>query len=141
MNQENYLNYAVARFNGKDVLCFALDGNFASRAWKESDEAFSQIVGRGFQFLSGDDGRKYCNDKGDFRRVSSDEEMLKLWNESHQLFRVFAQYEEEGELNWKQQRELSDLEDVAANMLNKVAIETLVEYIHECIKEAANSDR
>lgn len=86
MDKNNYLNYGVY----KDTILFkALGGNFASKAWMESDEAFHQIAGTSFQALTSDDGKVYNIGKYDIRRLKSDEEFEELFKAAHPAFRIF----------------------------------------------------
>lgn len=90
MDKNNYLNYGVY----KDTILFkALGGNFASRAWMESDEAFHQIAGTSFQALTSDDGKVYNIGKYDIRRLKSDEEFETLLKTAHPAFRIFIKVE------------------------------------------------
>lgn len=71
----------------------ALGGNFASKAWTESDEAFAQIAGTGFQAVTADDGKVYNIGKYDIRRLKSDEEFEALLKDAHPAFRIFIKVE------------------------------------------------
>ena len=80
MNTEIYLNYAVY-YNGKnDYLVKVHGGYFASDSWMKSDEAYAQIAGRTFYGLFGDNGEVATCDKGNIRRLASDEEYNTLHN-------------------------------------------------------------
>jgi hypothetical protein len=90
MNQSIYLNYGVYK---DSILFMALGGNFASKAWTESDEAFAQIAGTSFQACTADDGKVYNIGKYDIRRLKSDEEFETLLKEAHPAFRIFIKVE------------------------------------------------
>jgi len=90
MNQNTYLNYGVYKEN---TLFMALGGNFASKAWTESDEAFAQIAGTGFQAITADDAKVYNIGKYDIRRLKSDEEFEALLKDAHPAFRIFIKVE------------------------------------------------
>lgn len=90
MNKNTYLNYGVYKEN---ILFMALGGNFASKAWTESDEAFGQIAGTGFQAVTADDGKVYNIGKYDIRRLKSDEEFEALLKQAHPAFRIFIKVE------------------------------------------------
>lgn len=90
MNQKTYLNYGVYKDN---ILFMALDGNFASKAWTESDESFAQIAGTSFQACTADDGKVYNIGKYDIRRLQSDEEFETLLKDAHPAFRIFIKVE------------------------------------------------
>jgi hypothetical protein len=90
MNKETYLNYGVYKDN---TLFMALGGNFASKAWTESDEAFAQIAGTSFQACTADDGKVYNIGKYDIRRLKSDEEFEALLKQAHPAFRIFIKVE------------------------------------------------
>ena len=91
MKQETYLNYGVYK---NSILFMALEGNFASKAWTESDEAFHQIAGTSFRACTADDGKVYNIGKYDIRRLESDEEFERLWKQAHPAFRVFCTIEQ-----------------------------------------------
>jgi hypothetical protein len=90
MNKNTYLNYGVYK---DSILFMALGGNFASKAWTESDEAFHQIAGTSFQAVTADDAKIYNIGKYDIRRLNSDEEYEKLLKEAHPAFRIFIKLE------------------------------------------------
>ena len=90
MNQNTYLNYGVYK---DSILFMALGGNFASKAWTESDERFAQIAGTSFQALTADDGKIYNIGKRDIRRLKSDEEFETLLKTAHPAFRIFIKVE------------------------------------------------
>lgn len=90
MNKETYLNYGVYK---DSILFMALGGNFASKAWTESDEAFAQIAGTSFQAVTADDGKVYNIGKYDIRRLKSDEEFETLLKQAHPAFRIFIKVE------------------------------------------------
>jgi len=56
--------------NGKRWPGLATPGNFASRAWIESQEKFDEIVGRSFSWYCVDDSQHYCDDKSKFELLS-----------------------------------------------------------------------
>lgn len=87
MNNEHYLNYAVYMTSHGDYLVKVTGGYFASDAWMKGDDAYADVVGRKFGGIFGDDGKhSYC-DKGNIRRLTSDEEFDKLWKSSCPLFK------------------------------------------------------
>ena len=90
MNKNTYLNYGVYKEN---ILFMALGGNFASKAWTESDEAFAQIAGTSFQAITADDAKIYNIGKYDIRRLTSDEEFETLLKQAHPAFRIFIKVE------------------------------------------------
>lgn len=90
MNQETYLSYGVYKDN---ILFIALGGNFASKAWAESDESFAQVAGTSFQACTADDGKVYNIGKYDIRRLQSDEEFETLLKAAHPAFRIFVKIE------------------------------------------------
>lgn len=90
MNQNTYLNYGVYK---DSILFMALGGNFASKAWTESDERFAQIAGTSFQACTADDGKIYNIGKYDIRRLKSDEEFEELLKKAHPAFRIFIKIE------------------------------------------------
>jgi len=90
MDKNTYLNYGVYKDN---TLFMALGGNFASKAWTESDEAFMQIAGTSFQACTADDGKVYNIGKYDIRRLKSDEEFETLLKQAHPAFRIFIKVE------------------------------------------------
>lgn len=90
MNKETYLNYGVYKDN---TLFMALGGNFASKAWTESDESFAQIAGTSFQACTADDGKVYNIGKYNIRRLKSDEEFETLLKQAHPAFRIFIKVE------------------------------------------------
>lgn len=71
----------------------ALGGNFASKAWTESDEKFADTLGRSFQAVTGDDGKVYNIGRDNIRRLTSDEEFETLFRSSHPAFRIFIKIE------------------------------------------------
>jgi hypothetical protein len=91
MDKNIYLNYGVYKDN---TLFMALGGNFASKAWTESDESFAQIAGTSFQACTADDGKVYNIGKYDIRRLKSDEEFETLLKNAHPAFRIFIKVEE-----------------------------------------------
>lgn len=91
MDKSIYLNYGVYKNN---ILFMALGGNFASKAWTESDERFAQVAGTSFQACTADDGKVYNIGKYDIRRLKSDEEFESLWKMAHPAFRVFCTIEQ-----------------------------------------------
>lgn len=90
MNKDRYLNYGVYK---DSILFLALGGNFASKAWTESDESFAQIAGTSFQACTADDGKVYNIGKYDIRRLQSDEEFETLLKQAHPAFRIFIKVE------------------------------------------------
>jgi hypothetical protein len=91
MNKNTYLNYGVYK---ESILFMALGGNFASKAWTESDEAFGQIAGTSFQAVTADDAQVYNIGKYDIRRLKSDEEFEELLKTAHPAFRIFIKIEQ-----------------------------------------------
>jgi hypothetical protein len=91
MNKNTYLNFGVYKEN---ILFMALGGNFASKAWTESDEAFGQIAGTSFQAVTADDAQVYNIGKYDIRRLKSDEEFEELLKTAHPAFRIFIKIEQ-----------------------------------------------
>ena len=76
--------------NGKgQLLCIAEEGFFASSAWIESDEAFSNITGRSFGITTGDDNNFYKEDKSKMFRPT-EEEVLALLPKCHIAFQEKA---------------------------------------------------
>ena len=71
----------------------ALGGNFASKAWTESDEKFADTLGRSFQAVTGDDGKVYNIGRDNIRRLTSDEEFEALLKQAHPAFRIFIKVE------------------------------------------------
>lgn len=90
MNKNTYLNYGVYKEN---ILFMALGGNFASRAWTESDEKFEDTLGTSFQALTADDGRVYNIGRDNIRRLISDEEFETLLKQAHPAFRIAIKIE------------------------------------------------
>lgn len=90
MNKETYLNYGVYKDN---ILFMALGGNFASRAWTESDEKFEDTLGTSFQAITADDGKIYNIGRDNIRRLTSDEEFEILLKQAHPAFRIFIKVE------------------------------------------------
>jgi hypothetical protein len=90
MDKNTYLNFGVYK---ESILFMALGGNFASKAWTESDEAFGQIAGTSFQAVTADDGKVYNIGKYDIRRLKSDEEFEELLKTAHPAFRIFIKVE------------------------------------------------
>lgn len=88
MNQEHYLNYAVYNNGKEDYLVKVTSGYFASDAWMIGDEAFKAIAGRKFGGIFADDGKESQCDKGNIRRLSSDEEFDNLYQSSCLFFKV-----------------------------------------------------
>lgn len=132
MNQNTYLNYGVYK---DSILFMALGGNFASKAWTESDERFHQIAGTSFQACTGDDGQVYNIGKYNIRRLKSDEEFAELWKQSHPAFRIFCQVEKlprtwKKEIEWNRYQnsiaavykdcveQYPDEEDIEGQLLN-----------------------
>jgi hypothetical protein len=71
----------------------ALGGNFASKAWTESDEKFADTLGRSFQAVTADDGKVYNVGRDNIRRLTSDEEFETLLKQAHPAFRIFIKVE------------------------------------------------
>ena len=71
----------------------ALGGNFASKAWTESDEKFADTLGRSFQAVTADDGKVYNIGRDSIRRLTSDEEFETLLKQAHPAFRIFVKVE------------------------------------------------
>lgn len=90
MNKETYLNYGVYKDN---ILFMALGGNFASRAWTESDERFEDTLGTSFQAITADDGKIYNIGRDNIRRLTSDEEFETLLKQAHPAFRIIIKIE------------------------------------------------
>lgn len=90
MNKETYLNYGVYKDN---ILFMALGGNFASRAWAESDEKFEDTLGTSFQAITADDAKIYNIGRDNIRRLTSDEEFETLLKQAHPAFRIFIKVE------------------------------------------------
>lgn len=90
MDKSIYLNYGVYKDN---ILFMALGGNFASKAWTESDEKFADTLGRSFQAVTGDDGKVYNIGRDNIRRLTSDEEFETLLKQAHPAFRIFIKVE------------------------------------------------
>lgn len=90
MNKETYLNYGVYK---DSILFMALGGNFASKAWTESDEKFEDTLGTSFQALTGDDGKVYNIGRDNIRRLTSDEEFETLLKQAHPAFRIAIKIE------------------------------------------------
>lgn len=88
MNQEHYLNYAVYNNGEEDCLVKVTGGYFASNAWMKGDEAFKAIAGRKFGGIFADDGKQSQCDKGNIRRLNSDEEFDNLYQSSCLFFKV-----------------------------------------------------
>lgn len=88
MNQEHYLNYAVYNNGNGDCLVKVTGGYFASDAWMKGDEAFKAIAGRKFGGIFADDGKASQCDKGNIRRLNSDEEFDNLYQSSCLFFKV-----------------------------------------------------
>lgn len=90
MNKNTYLNYGVYKDN---ILFMALGGNFASKAWTESDEKFEDTLGTSFQAITADDGKIYNIGRDNIRRLTSDEEFEALLKDAHPAFRIFIKVE------------------------------------------------
>jgi len=90
MNKSIYLNYGVYK---DSILFMALGGNFASKAWTESDEKFADTLGRSFQAVTADDGKVYNVGRDNIRRLTSDEEFETLLKQAHPAFRIFIKVE------------------------------------------------
>lgn len=88
MNQDHYLNYAVYNNGKEDHLVKVTGGYFASDAWMKGDEAFKAVLGRTFGGIFADDGKKSQCDKGNVRRLNSDEEFENLYQSSCLFFKV-----------------------------------------------------
>lgn len=90
MNKETYLNYGVYK---DSILFMALGGNFASKAWTESDKKFEDTLGTSFQAITADDGKIYNIGRDNIRRLTSDEEFETLLKQAHPAFRIFIKVE------------------------------------------------
>ena len=94
MNQYNYLNFAVwMDSNGKEHLVKARKGYFASDAFIEGDEAFSQILGEKFGGIFGDDGDVATCNRRNIRRLTSDEEFEALYKNTCECFKFLVEFE------------------------------------------------
>lgn len=89
--QEVYLQFGVYR---EDTLFYACGGNFASKAWTLSDEAFKQILGEKFDAITGDDGREWNINKHAIRRLKDQQEFDTLLSQSNPAFRLAIEIEE-----------------------------------------------
>lgn len=87
MEKEIYLNYAVYNNGTEDYLVHVQGGYSASDAWMKGDEEYSRIVGRKFNGLFGDNGEVSICDKGNIRRLASDEEYVALHNSACKKFK------------------------------------------------------
>lgn len=90
MDKSIYLNYGVYK---DSILFMALGGNFASKAWTESDEKFADTLGRSFQAVTADDGKVYNIGRDNIRRLTSNEEFEILLKQAHPAFRIFIKVE------------------------------------------------
>jgi hypothetical protein len=98
MNTTIYLNYAVYNNGKNDYLVKVHGGYVASDSWMKSDEAYSQIAGRTFCGLFGDNGKVATCDKGKIRRLTSDEEYNTLHNSACKRYK---QMEKAYDVMWK----------------------------------------
>jgi len=73
-----------------DILFYALDGNFASTAWRKSDEEYNNILGQKFSAVTADDGKEYNIGRSNLRRTT-EEEIKTLMKSAHPAFRVHVE--------------------------------------------------
>lgn len=92
--------YAVY-IGGKTICIMRVDGgSFAANAYRESDEAFHQILGSNFPGLFGDTGEYANAGKSNIRRCESEEEFNKLYSESCDIFKEFDKLYDKLNNNW-----------------------------------------
>lgn len=101
---------AFCKYNGKSPeIGIALLGYFASTAWRKSDKAFNEILGRSFGWYSPDDDCMYKNDKSQFSRPTEDEIIHELW--SNENFEKYAM--ENNLVSYQEQPNLVDIDQLA----------------------------
>ena len=83
-------NFAIMKYNGKDLLCLVQAGYFASTAWLESQEAFNQVTGESFGIITGDDNQEYKESKYKFRLPESKKEVIELLKTCCKSFQIEA---------------------------------------------------
>lgn len=85
---ESYKGTTVPRsaimFNETDPG-IALKGYYSSTAWRESDKAFSEVLGKSFGWFNLETRKEYCDDKRRFTPMSQ-EIWDKLSQEDKNLF-------------------------------------------------------
>lgn len=86
-----YLQFGVYR---ESSLFYACGGNFASKAWITSDEAFKQVMGEKFDAITGDDGKKWNINKHAIRRLKDQQEFDELLSQSNPAFKLAIEIEE-----------------------------------------------
>lgn len=92
------LNYALLQmYDGRLLLAKVMDGSFASSAWLKGDEEFSQIVGRKFDVIIGDDCEQYVVDKSAAIRISSMDEFNSHLKNACNLFKELVSSDLNGE--------------------------------------------
>ena len=89
--QEVYLRFGVYE---EDTLFYARGGNFASRAWTISNEAFKDVIGQKFDAITGDDGKVWNINRYAIRRLKDQEEFDSLLSKSVPAFRLAIEIEE-----------------------------------------------
>lgn len=92
--------YAVY-ISDKTTCIMRVDGgSFAADAYRQSDEAFRQILGSSFPGLFGDTGEYANAGKSNIRRCESEEEFNKLYSESCDIFKEFDKLYDKLNNNW-----------------------------------------
>lgn len=90
-NPNEYLRFGVyTMLDGKNLLFIAIQGFFASSAWCKGDKEYNAILGRKFEGITSDDGKSWCLDRDNIRRVSTKEEFDRLLNDSCKEFKDIA---------------------------------------------------
>ena len=147
MNQNHYLNYAVYMNQHGDYLVKVTGGYFASEAFRQSDEAYAEVLGDKFGGIFGDDGKHATCDKRSIRRLASDEEFNKLFESACPAFKfvmkcldIFKERrakitDEQGLINLSWARSKFEMETcVLPQMLEKYPDVTPEEYVNMYIK-------
>jgi len=77
------------------ILFYALEGNFASTAWRKSQEAFDACLGEKFNALTADDGEEYNLNRRKLSRLVCEEQLSELMKQAHPAFQVAVRCYEE----------------------------------------------
>lgn len=125
-----------------DILFYATNGFFASRAWRESDEQYHQILGQKFGAYTADDGKEYNLGRSNIRRISSEEELNSMLESACPAFKVIVEclenHHTQGIRNYIDAQEFLELVPFAFQQKDhSYTVEEMVQYYEEtyCQKE------
>lgn len=116
------------------TLFYARGGNFASKAWRESDDRFNDTLGQKFDAITGDDAKVWNINRNDIRRLKDQQEFDELLKKSHPAFKLAVEIEE-WKLPMSKWMDREDLINVLATLVDKFGIAKITEYAEQRLKQ------